>query len=392
MRTIPIASVTLVVLALAPATVGAQLAFTPHTIATELGGGYQVVAADLNADGRPDLIALASRLTELLWFENPTWERHVIAADRAGMINLAAHDLDGDGIPEIALAEGFSTRPERSEGIVSILRHDGDTTAPWSVREIDRVPMAHRLQWIDLDGDVRLVNAPLTGATSGPPDYRGETPLYLYEPGTWTRTVIANDAGVIHGIQPVAWNGDSSAQAPLNGDSPAEALLSASFLGVHLHQYAADDWTRTRIHPGDPSDWPAGGSSEVGLGHAAGQDFIATIDPWHGHQVVIYTQDGDTWARHVIDDTLEDGHTLVVGDLDADGSDEIVAGARRGAQVAIYRSSGGEWTKQVIDDGGMAAAGCAITDLNDDGRLDIACIGSGTANLKWYENQPTVTR
>ena len=73
-----------------------------HTIATELGGGYQVVATDVNADGRIDLVALASRLSELVWFENPGWARHVIAEDRSGMINLAAHDLDGDGIPEIA--------------------------------------------------------------------------------------------------------------------------------------------------------------------------------------------------------------------------------------------------------------------------------------------------
>ncbi len=379
MRSIATDLTALVMLVLAPSMASAQLAFTPHTIATELGGGYQVVAADVNADGRPDLIALASRLTELLWFENPTWERHVIAGARAGMINLAARDLDGDGIPEIALAEGFSTRPERSEGIVSLLTHQGDPTALWSVREIDRVPMAHRLQWIDLDGDVRLVNAPLAGATSEPPDYRGETPLYLYEPGAWTRTLIANDGGVIHGIQPVAWNGDASAQT----------LLSASFLGVHLHQYAGGDWTRTRIHPGDPSDWPESGSSEVGLGWAGDRDFMATIEPWHGHQVVVYTKCDRAWVRSVIDDSLEDGHTLVVGDLDANGSDEIVAGARRGVQVAIYRSSGGEWTKQILDDGGMAAAGCAITDLNDDGRLDIACIGSGTANLKWYENQPT---
>ena len=379
MRSIATDPAALVMLVLAPSMASAQLAFTPHTIATELGGGYQVVAADVNADGRPDLIALASRLTELLWFENPTWERHIIAGARAGMINLAARDLDGDGIPEIALAEGFSTRPERSEGIVSLLTHPGNPTALWSVREIDRVPMAHRLQWIDLDGDVRLVNAPLAGATSEPPDYHGETPLYVYEPGAWTRTLIANDGGVVHGIQPVAWNGDSSAQT----------LLSASFLGVHLHQYAGGDWTRTRIHPGDPSDWPESGSSEVGLGWAGDTDFVATIEPWHGHQVVVYTKGDRAWVRNVIDDTLEDGHTLVVGDLDADGSDEIVAGARRGVQVAIYRSSGGEWTKQILDDGGMAAAGCAITDLNDDGRLDIACIGSGTANLKWYENQPT---
>ena len=53
--------------------------FAEHTIATGLKGGYQVVVADLNHDGKPDLIALASGMPELVWYENPTWERHVIA-------------------------------------------------------------------------------------------------------------------------------------------------------------------------------------------------------------------------------------------------------------------------------------------------------------------------
>ncbi|MEE3104332.1 MAG: hypothetical protein VX273_02045, partial [Acidobacteriota bacterium] len=44
------------------------LQFIDHTIATDLGGGYQVVATDVNSDGRPDLIALAPRLNELIWF------------------------------------------------------------------------------------------------------------------------------------------------------------------------------------------------------------------------------------------------------------------------------------------------------------------------------------
>ena len=34
----------------------------------------------------------------------------------------------------------------------------------------------------------------------------------------------------------------------------------------------------------------------------------------------------------------------------------------------------------------IAAAACTVADLNGDGRLDIACIGSATHNLKWYEN------
>ena len=42
------------------------------------------------------------------------------------------------------------------------------------------------------------------------------------------------------------------------------------------------------------------------------------------------------------------------------------------------------WTTQVLDDGGMAAAGCAVADLNGDTRLDVVCVGTATANVKWY--------
>src|ERR1039457_7479342 len=68
---------------------GPPASFSEHTIASDLKGGYQVVAADLNGDGKPDLIALASGMTELVWYENPAWQRHVIATGLSGMINCA---------------------------------------------------------------------------------------------------------------------------------------------------------------------------------------------------------------------------------------------------------------------------------------------------------------
>jgi hypothetical protein len=92
----------------------------------------------------------------------------------------------------------------------------------------------------------------------------------------------------------------------------------------------------------------------------------------------------------VIDDSLVDGHTIWTGDFNRDGNDEVVAGFRgKGRSVFVYYpedAKGTKWSKQVLDDGGMGAAACAIADLNGDGRPDIACIGSATANLKWYEN------
>src|SRR5256885_13388288 len=41
--------------ALSAQTGGADVTFTAHEIATGLRGGYQVVVADLNKDGKPDI-------------------------------------------------------------------------------------------------------------------------------------------------------------------------------------------------------------------------------------------------------------------------------------------------------------------------------------------------
>src|SRR5580700_4177853 len=160
----------------------APVEFREHVIATDLNGGYQVVACDVNHDGKLDLIALASGMTELIWFENPTWERHVIARDLHGMINLAAWDMDGDGIPEIVLAHGFAMHAKQRAGIISVFKHNGDPRNLWSIREIDRLPASHRLRWADIDGDGKkvLVNAPLTAADVSAPEDRAHVPLVFY--------------------------------------------------------------------------------------------------------------------------------------------------------------------------------------------------------------------
>ncbi len=173
-----------------------------------------------------------------------------------------------------------------------------------------------------------------------------------------------------------------------------EALLSASFMGIHLHRYNNGKWQRTRLAAGSPEPWPKNGSSDVVVVRTKAGRQLAAIEPWHGNQVVVYRGKGDTWGnRTVIDDTLNDGHTLVNGDLDGDGVDEVVAGYRGGGGgVNIYRlGANDQWSKFVVatpEQKSMAAAGCAVAHLNNDKRLDLACIGTSTANLKWYENQP----
>jgi hypothetical protein len=146
-----------------------------HTVATDLRGGYHVTAADLNKDGRTDLLAVATGAkVDLVWFENPSWTRHVMASGFPGMINADAFDVDGDGYPEVVLQSGFSTTPAKGDGRMILLTKGADVNAPWTVKEFDRMPSVHRVRWMDAHGNGRkiVVNAPLGGVNGAPPDYR----------------------------------------------------------------------------------------------------------------------------------------------------------------------------------------------------------------------------
>jgi hypothetical protein len=189
----------------------------------------------------------------------------------------------------------------------------------------------------------------------------------------------------VHGVHIVDWDADGR-----------DEILTASFEGVHLFHAAGHGgnlrWTKTRLGAGDQVSRPRRGSSEIDVGKVGGHRFLATIEPWHGEQVVVYHEGkpGGLWSRHVIDSSFRDGHALACADLNGDGNDEIVAGFRGpGTSLYVYYavdSSGLKWERQTLDTG-MAAACVAIVDINGDGQLDVVAIGASTANVKWYENQ-----
>ncbi|MEN6607561.1 MAG: VCBS repeat-containing protein [Bryobacteraceae bacterium] len=370
----------LIAFLLSGAAVNSLPTFREHVIANDLKGGYQVAAVDLTGDGRSDLIALASGMSELAWYENPGWNRHVIATGLSSPINVAASDAQRGRTPELVLATGFSMYPAKSTGEVWSLRHQGDPRKPWSITQIDRLPTSHRLRWADLDGSGKkvVINAPLAGADATAPDYRSKTPLVFYQPGKWKRELISDETeGVMHGFTTIDWDGDGR-----------EEILTASFQGIHLFQRdAGGRWSRTELAKGCPEAWPKSGSSDIAVGKLAGRRFLCSIEPWHGNQLAVYLQQGNKWNRHVIDDTLVEGHALAAADLDGDGMDEILGGFRgSGHSISIYKaasSDGTRWERHVLDTE-IPASSCVVVDLNGDGRPDIACIGGSV--LKWYEN------
>jgi hypothetical protein len=368
--------------------------FRTHVIEDEIPGGYSVLVTDLNKDGRPDVIGMTSRIKELAWYENPSWERHVMVENMSGLVNMAAHDVDGDGIPEIAIENEFAMVPAKSRGLVWLLRHQGDPSEPWKSILVDELTTSHHVAWADVDGDgaKELINGPLIGPDALAPKYEDNVPLVYYHvpselDGKWERLLIDDTLnGVLHRVRVVQWDNDER-----------EELLSAGFDGIKLHDPSGEgdkiSWQNTLISRGHKEEPKTAGASDVALGTLNKTRMIASVEPWHGNEVVAYTEDkSGKWKRNVIFEELTEGHEVCLGDFNGDGRDDIVAGDRARGEIAtshVFYSqddAGAKWQHEELDHLGMSASGCAVADINGDGRVDIVQIGGATKNIKWYEN------
>lgn len=365
-------------------------------------GGYQVAAGDLNGDGRPDVVALSTEGDRVDWYENPTWKRRTVAAiDRP--IDLALHDLDGDGSPEIALASGFYFAESSRGGEIQWLKANQGLDAPWAIHAIARNPVVHRLRFADVDGDGRkeLIHAPIFGPGSQGTRSPKPARLMAFRPprespqGNWQAETIDESLTVLHGL----WVGKLD-------DSGREQILTASYEGVFRFHYEgvhpSGRWQKEFLFPGAPPKEPSPGASRgaseiVPIRLRGGQWLLATIEPWHGNQVVVYSSPqrgrgfaAGAWQKKVLDEALVEGHVLIVADFDGDGDDELVAGWRGGqGGLTLYDPVEADPLRfaTLAVDRGIAAEGAAVADLNGDGRLDLIVVAGRTKDLVWYENR-----
>lgn len=389
-----VASVSLSARSDAPA--AGPVTFAPHDIDPKLPGAYAVNVADFNRDGRLDVIANSLAVPELAWYENPSWTRHVIARDTPQIVNQAMADLDGDGYPEIAYQSAFAMQAAKSEGLNWVARRGRTAEEPWTAQRIDAFPTSHHVVWADLDGDGQkeLVNAPLIGPKSLAPTYDQDlTPVFWYSQKDWKRRTITESVpGIIHRVRAVRWDG-----------GPREQILVASFEGVVLYRARgsgdAMTFDKVKLSAGHEEKAPRLGASDVGVGVQDGRRFFASVEPWHGNEVVVYTEQAGRWQRRVIFDKVASGHEIAVVDLNGDGRDDVVAndnsrptpnnpGAPMGGVHVFYApddAAAGAWTYQRLEDS-AAMNSCVGADINGDARPDLVCAG-GSGVVRWYENR-----
>lgn len=389
--------------------------FQVQEIDTGLKIGYAVLATDVDGDRKPDLVVVDQH--KLLWYQNPgrpggAWTRRVMldGVTRPDNVCIAAIDLDGDDRPEFVLGSAWKPFDTAAPGQLGWVRRGPTLDDPWTYHELPcDEPSVHRVRVVDLDGDGRpvIVHVPLMGrgatAKGNWQDGRPVRVVALRPPAkdpqnreNWTVEVLSEELHVCHNFWPVV---------PEGGGPPD--LLVAAYEGVFRVRRENGRWVTRRVGSGDQAN-PAGsrGASEVKSGRVGpGRPVIATIEPWHGNQVVTYTPPRDPdrlWDRHVIDDRLRWGHAVWLADLDGDGADELIVGVRddpnpkagdrhterRG--VRVYKcvdGTGARWERFILEDGGVAVEDLCAADLDGDGRVDIVAVGRATGNARIYWNR-----
>lgn len=328
-----------------------------------------VAVADVNRDGRPDILA------GNLWYEAPDWKPREIAPAQAfdplhysnSFLNFTM-DVNGDGWPD-QIVIGFP-------GEKAVWRENPKGgTGPWKEHEIWRSACNESPAFADLLGNRKPVLV-------FPFD---ESQMAWYEP--------ASDP-----TRPFQCHVVSLPQAPrckrfshglgvgdVTGDGRADIIVTEGY------------WEA----PADPrtGPWkfvPAKLGPDCAQMHAfdVNGDGLPDVISSSAHAVGLWwyeqvrTAAGIEFRQHVIDDSFSQLHALVLADINGDGVPDLVTGkrywahgpagdVRPGDPPMLYwfelKRTGGrvEWIRHEIDNDSGVGTQFVVADMNGDGRLDV---------------------
>lgn len=364
--------------------------FKAETIDSDIQIGYGLAIGDVNGDGRDDILLADKR--DFFWYENPTWERHLFWTlsspdNKESMrdnVCIAARDIDGDGKVEVAVGTnwnpGETVSEEQSGGV-------------WFVGSLGRIapvklphePTTHRMGWVRGERGYSLVVVPLHGRGNKGGAGENGSRIFAYEAGddpyqsSWSQKLIEDRFHKTHNFDVISEDKQGS-----------DSLLLGGGEGFTIAVRDRGEWRSEKI---SGIDYAPGELRVIEVDPQNSIHQFTSIEPMHGNNVVHYQRDGSSWSRTVLDDSLNQGHALVVADFVGTDSFQIAAGWRnpnKSGKVGIrlyQQDQDGSWFFYVVDDNSMACEDLQAADLNGDGKIDLVASGRRTKNVIIYWNQ-----
>ena len=357
--------------------------FGEPAIYDSLGG--EVAMADLNGDGKPDLLLSDGELLVMPGKGDGTFApgRSYSLGDAGGAIVVS--DVNRDGRSDVvSVSTCLTTYVCNTGGVRSLLGNgDGTFVAPRTLG----LPADASLQTIaaaDINADGKLdlvVSETIIGQDSSIEVLTGKGD------GTF-RLAASNDLG--------SFRVSSSALADVNGDGLLDILVTGGgSAGVLL---ANSDGTFQPLTTFDSGGVNADSISVSDVNRDGKPDLIVAnrcnLDPYCGldsstGSVGVLLGNGDGTFQPVV--TYSSGglyaNSLAVADINRDGKLDVVvlnqcvpaSSCRSGNGVVAVLLGKGDGTlqpAQTFDSAGFSAASLAVADINRDGRLDLAVVNS----------------
>jgi hypothetical protein len=292
--------------------------------ATQFSNSFLDYSMDVNQDGWPDLIRINLPGEEVVWYENPRgqpgyWPMHTILKN-AGNESPGFVDIDGDGRPDILCND-----PVAKEMIwLKSPARKGDTV--WTRHLISKGDIGtgrytHGLGFIDMNGDGRRDVVITKGWWECPPDPATEN--WVFHPAD-----LGEDCSQIYSLD-VRANGKME-------------LISASAhrYGIWWHELVDTGWVHHVIFNGFSETHALTMADVNGDGHpdlVTGKRFFAHNgeDPGAYEPAVLYWFEFKpgpvpVWIPHLIDDNSGVGLQVLVQDLNGDGLPDIIVANKKG--------------------------------------------------------------
>jgi hypothetical protein len=305
-------------------------------------------------------------------YRNASWQRIII---EAGKLRPEAGstfgDVDGDGFVDfIAGGDGSSNE-------VWWWRNPGkalDPNVPWQRYTIKSsgANKHHDQLWVDVDGDGR--NELVFWNQGGQSLFVAHPPENPLQPEEWKRTVIYRYSGDSEMQQRGSVPGwkrpnehEGLAFADINGDGKP-SLIGAGYWFEHLGDM------RFQTHPIDPS-YQFSRSAVGDLIEGGRPEVLLVVGDGLGPLVMYEWQKG-TWKPTILQEGIQDGHSLQILDFDGDGHQDIFLaemnlGQNPKAKAWLLFGDGkGSFRKTVISED-FDHHESRMIDLDGDGDFDI---------------------